>query len=105
MNGQKFVYRFVVPSESLGTNADMLSYTMQRSMGIHQPSQSPANSLLPPPSTSLPRPMPTNHSVLGTNDQRFVRHLVPSIKTDGDSSSSRPLTVTNTASTPSPINR
>lgn len=28
VNGQKFVYRFVVPSDSLGASADMLSYTV-----------------------------------------------------------------------------
>ncbi|KAI6175648.1 Ets-domain protein [Aphelenchoides bicaudatus] len=111
VNGQKFVYRFVVPSDSLGAT-DMLSYTMQRSMGIQNGQSSTPNSLIPPPSTSLPRPMPTNQSIVNAaaNNPNYFRRSAsttsaPTIKTDNDAATtSRPLTVANSNSTPSPIN-
>lgn len=86
---------------------------MQRSMGIQNGQSNTTNSLIPPPSTSLPRPMPTNQSVVnsaGGNPAYFRRSsstTAPTIKTDSEAtaSTSRPLTVANTTSTPSPINR
>ncbi|KAI6187213.1 ETS domain-containing protein Elk-1 [Aphelenchoides besseyi] len=76
VNGQKFVYRFVVPSEAVGSNADILAYSMQRSMA--------PNSLAPP---SVLRPQPNF-------DPRFPASEV----------ANRSLTVNNANSTPSPVN-